>query len=152
MNSKIKKLLYDHCKSHLESRLSNYKNLSDSLYDSLSLETKSSAGDKHETTRAVIQLEREKIGEQIKKVEKDYKLLTKISQNKSYSNVIGLGSVIYTQENQYYLAVSSTPLNYGSKTFYCISSKSPIGLLLLNKKVGGIFEFKGKKNLIIEVL
>ena len=71
-----------------------------------------------------VQLEREKIGEQIKKVEKDYKLLTKISQNKSYSNVIGLGSVIYTQENQYYLAVSSTPLNYGSKTFYCISSKS----------------------------
>ena len=70
MNSKIKKLLYDHCKSHLESRLSNYKNLSDSLYDSLSLETKSSAGDKHETARAVIQLEREKIGEQIKKVEK----------------------------------------------------------------------------------
>ena len=152
MNSKIKKLLYDHCKSHLESRLSNYKNLSDSLYDSLSLETKSSAGDKHETARAVIQLEREKIGEQIKKVEKDYKLLTKISQNKSYSNVIGLGSVIYTQENQYYLAVSSTHLNYGSKTFYCISSKSPIGLLLLNKKVGEIFEFKGKKNLIIEVL
>jgi len=57
MNRTIKTLLFDHCKSFLESKLAAHKNQIDLLYESLYSETKSSAGDKHETGRALIQLE-----------------------------------------------------------------------------------------------
>ena len=49
MNRTIKTLLFDHCKSFLESKLYAYKKSLDLLYESLNSETKSSAGDKHET-------------------------------------------------------------------------------------------------------
>ena len=62
----IKELLYNHCESNIKSRLENYKKRSHELYESLNSETKSSAGDKHETGRAMIQLDREKTGYQIK--------------------------------------------------------------------------------------
>ena len=78
MNKTIKKLLYRHCESSLKCRLIKYKKRSDELYESLNSETKSSAGDKHETGRAMIQLDREKIGQQVKEIEKEFELFSKI--------------------------------------------------------------------------
>jgi hypothetical protein len=79
MNRTIKNLLFDHCKSFLESKLHGYKKSLDLLYESLNSEIKSSAGDKHETGRAMIQLEIEKTGNQLKEVEKNYEYLLKIN-------------------------------------------------------------------------
>ena len=75
MNRTIKTLLFDHCKSFLESKLHGYKKSLDLLYESLNSETKSSAGDKHETTRAMIQIEREKNSNRIKEIESVKKIL-----------------------------------------------------------------------------
>ena len=70
MNRTIKTLLFDHCKSFLESKLHGYKKSLDLLYESLNSEIKSSAGDKHETGRALIQLEIEKNWKSIKRSRK----------------------------------------------------------------------------------
>jgi len=148
MNKKIKELLFNHCKNQIESRLSKYNSRDKELYESLNSETKSSAGDKHETGRAMIQLEREKIGNQIKKIEKEYQLLSKIKINFKSSSVI-LGSVVETEKNQYFISFSTKPLIFKSKTYYCISCKSPIGLLLSKKKRGDSFNFNQN---IIEIL
>ena len=72
MNSKIKELLHSHCESYLKTKLLEYQKRNKELYQSLNSEEKSSAGDKHETGRAMIQLEIEKLGNQIKKIEKEY--------------------------------------------------------------------------------
>ena len=147
----IKELLYNHCESNIKSRLENYKKRSHELYESLNSETKSSAGDKHETGRAMIQLDREKTGYQIKEIENEYKLFSKIKSN-VVLNSVGLGSVVITHENQYYIATSAEAFNYNSKTYYCISIKSPIGSLLIGKKTGDVVVFNDRKIEILDVL
>ena len=147
----IKELLYSHCESSLRCRLINYKKRSDELYESLNSETKSSAGDKHETGRAMIQIDREKTGKQIKEVEKEYELFSKINSN-VVLNSVGLGSVVVSKENQYYIAISAEAFEYNSKTYYCISIKSPIGSLLFGKKTGDIVVFNDRKIEVLEIL
>ena len=147
----IKELLYSHCESSLKCRLISYKKRSDELYESLNSETKSSAGDKHETGRAMIQIDREKTGKQIKEVEKEYDLFSKIN-SKVVLNSAGLGSVVVTKGNQYYIATSAEAFEYDSKIYYCISRKSPIGSLLIEKKTGDVVVFNDRKIEILEIL
>ena len=66
----LKDLLFDHCENNINSKLKNYLKIDQELFKSLNEETKSSAGDKHETTRAMIQIEREKNSNRIKEIER----------------------------------------------------------------------------------
>ncbi len=65
----LKNLLFDHCENLINNKLKNYLKIDQELFKSLNEETKSSAGDKHETTRAMIQIEREKNSNRIKEIE-----------------------------------------------------------------------------------
>ena len=150
MSKRIKKLLYNHCESSIKSRLLNYKKRSKDLYLSLNSETKSSAGDKHETGRAMIQLEIEKIAKQIHEIETEYLLFSKIKTDLFLDNVVN-GSLVITHKNQYYLCVSAEEFNYNSKTYYCISKKSPIGLMLIGKKVGEKILFNKEEIEILKI-
>ena len=147
----IKELLYEHCESYVKSRLNRYKKRSNELFIALNSETKSSAGDKYETGRSMIQLEREKSGEQIKKIEKEHQIFSKIN-TKTTLSCAGLGSVVITGRNRYFISVSAGKYNYNSKIYYCISSKSPIGSLMLGKKVGDLITFNNIDDKILEIL
>jgi transcription elongation GreA/GreB family factor len=151
MNRTIKTLLFDHCKSFLESKLHGYNKSLDLLYESLNSETKSSAGDKHETGRALIQLEIEKTGNQLKDVEKNYEFLLRIN-NVNSLNKISLGSIVVTKANNYYLAVSAKPFAFKNSNYYCISDKSPIGMLLIGKKENEKISFNNSKIQILKII
>ena len=71
----------------------------------MSSETKSSAGDKHETGRAMLQLEMEKAGQQLASVQQMQQTLAKINTLTSSTN-IALGSVIKTSSACYFLSIS----------------------------------------------
>ena len=148
MNIHIKELLYNHCKSYLTSKLSKYQKRNKELYQSLSCEEKSSAGDKHETGRAMIQLEIEKLGNQIKEIELEYDFFLKIN-NKIISTNISIGSIVVTNKNLFYITISAGVFQNNSKKYYCISPKSPIGCLLIGKKINDSFIFNKEK---IEIL
>jgi hypothetical protein len=147
----IKELLYEHCESYFNSRLKRYKKRSNELFIALNSETKSSAGDKHETGRSMIQLEREKSGEQIKNIEKEHQIFSKINKKTTLS-CADLGSVVITGRNRYFISVSAGKYIYNSKIYYCISSKSPIGSLMLGKKVGDLITFNNIDDKILEIL
>jgi len=120
------------------------------LHKDLNSETKSSAGDKHETGRAMIQLELEKLGNQIHKIELNYQRLNTIKDFKTSSSV-GLGSIIFTDKANYYLAVAADSCKINSKVFYCISSQSPIGKLLFGKKINQSIRFNDIESIILEI-
>jgi hypothetical protein len=105
-----------------------------SLQKDLTSETKSSAGDKHEIGRAMIQLEREKLGNQIREIELNYQRLNTIKDVKT-STIISLGSIIFTDKANYFISIAADSCEVNSKVFYCISSQSPIGKLLIGKKI-----------------
>ena len=122
-----------------------------SLQKDLTSETKSSAGDKHETGRAMIQLEREKLGNQIREIELNYQRLNTIKDVKT-STIISLGSLIFTDKANYYVAIAADSCEVNSKVFYCISSQSPIGKLLIGKKINESIMFNNIKSTILEII
>ena len=146
----IKKILSSHCKAYLEKKIEILEQQKKSLQKDLTSEIKSSAGDKHETGRAMIQLELEKLGNQIHKIELNYQRLNTIKDFKT-SNIVSLGSIIFTDKANYYLAVAADSCKINSKVFYCISSQSPIGKLLIGKKTNQSIRFNDIESIILEI-
>ncbi|MEO7284391.1 MAG: 3-oxoacyl-ACP synthase [Gelidibacter sp.] len=150
-NLKIKEQLYKQCVDFVEERLITIQNQIKEIQESLNSETKSSAGDKHETGRAMLQLEREKSGQQLSEVEKLKEALSKIDVTKS-SATIGLGSVVFTSKSNYFMAISAGQLKVGSDKFFAISPNTPIGLLLMGKKADDEIAFREQHFVIKTVL
>ncbi len=116
----------------------------------LESETKSSAGDKHETGRAMLQLEMEKASQQFASISSMREVLRKMDVSKK--NEIGkLGSLIFTNSGIYFLAISIGQININGSDIFVISPSSPIGNLLLGKIKGDIFRFNDKDIKVLEV-
>ena len=146
-----KEVLYNKCQDFLNNRLEGIEKTISDIQNALQSETKSSAGDKHETGRAMLQLEREKAGHQLAELQKLSEILQKIDV-KTTHNSIALGSVVETTESNYFICVSVGEIKLKSKSFYGISAATPMGQLLLSKTVGDEINFRDKTFTITEVL
>lgn len=149
--SLIKTAVYHHCESYLRQKAKGYLSQDQSLLESLDSEGKSSAGDKHETFRAMIQLEREKLAQQRERNDQDIKTLDAL-KNKTTTVHIAPGALVNTSLASYFLAVPADAFSHNDKKIYCISPQSPIGQLLLGKKAGESFSFRGNSIKVLEVL
>ncbi|HUH28248.1 3-oxoacyl-ACP synthase [Gelidibacter sp.] len=147
---KIKQHLYEQCVNFVEDRISKIQNQIKEIQESLMSETKSSAGDKHETGRAMLQLEREKVGQQLAEVEKLKEALSKIDKT-IRSEIIGLGSVVTTSNANYYIAISAGQMTANSQWFFAISPNTPMGLLLMGKRIGDVVVFRDSKFMIVNI-
>jgi len=140
----LKTELYEFCEKYVEERISRLQSSINSMVDSLKAETKSSAGDKHETGRAMIQLEREKLGHQLYEAEKMKQVMSGITTVFKPTHV-GLGSLVITSEGTFFISISAGAYKNGANLVYCISALSPIGKQLLGQSVGDCFDFNQKK-------
>lgn len=133
---------YQFCDSFIENKLNTINKTIKELEESLLSETKSSAGDKHETGRAMLQLEREKIGQQLAEIDEMKTVLNKV-QIDSKTNVVALGSLVYTSQLNYFIAISAGEFTIDNTSFYAISSNTPIGKLLIGKTINDTVLFNG---------
>ncbi len=147
----IKEQLYNECVVFVENRFQTIQNTINEIQVSLTSETKSSAGDKHETGRAMLQLEREKAGNQLAEIQKTRELLSKVNISKT-SKIVGLGSLVYTSNSNYFIAISAGAIKVNDDLFFAISSNTPIGQLLMGKTVGDTIVFRNQKFTIETVL
>ena len=148
----LKNLLYNHCENQINLKLKKYLSIDNELVESLKKETKNSSGDKHETTRAMIQIEREKNGKRIKEIEILKKQLLSIKLIKNNKKKISLGSLVKTNNYNYFIAVSVNKFNFKGNDIYCISQNTPVGKALIGKKVNETFSFNNTKNIIKEII
>ncbi len=147
----IKGNLYKQCLAFLDDRLRTVQNTMSEIQESLLSETKSSAGDKHETGRAMLQLEREKAGNQLAEIQKTGELLSKVNVSKT-GTIVGLGSIVYTSKSNYYIAISVGLITHEKDSFYAISANTPIGRLLVSKTVGDVVRFRDQEFVIKKVI
>ncbi|MDP5081089.1 MAG: GreA/GreB family elongation factor [Winogradskyella sp.] len=147
----LKDKLYQQCQFFLNKRLEAIQNNISDIQNSLESETKSSAGDKHETARAMLQIDREKAGHQLADIEKQQEILNKINLNSTFQN-IAFGSLVYTTQFNYFIAISAGEIAIENKKYYAISSGTPIAQLLLSKQVGDSIQFRDSKFTITEIL
>lgn len=146
----IKQQLYKACEDFLNKRLEVIQMTISDIQNSLQSETKSSAGDKHETGRAMLQLEREKAGHQLAEVQKLNEILHKIKLEIHHQSV-ALGSVVYSTQSNYFIAISAGEITINNDKFYAISPSTPMAKLLLSKTVGDCIEFRDTKFIIKEI-
>ena len=145
-----KKQLYKTCLSNIEKRIQTAQEALEAAIAAGNDETKSSAGDKHETGRAMLQLEREKLGAQLAEAEKMQALLHKV-RAQTISKSIGLGALVLTTGHCYFLSVSAGELTHEGQKVYCISPATPIGKLVFGKVEGDSFTFLNKEYKILTV-
>jgi transcription elongation GreA/GreB family factor len=148
-DQKIK--LHRKCLEIAEQKVNELSIIIQETQDAANNETKSSAGDKHETGRAMAQLETEKLSKQLSEALKIEQTLTQTNPNTEHQKV-GLGSLITTNNGIFYLSVSLGKLTLNELTYFIISPASPIGKLLTGLTINASFSFNGKRYQINKII
>lgn len=121
----------------------------DSISDAKFNETKSSAGDKFETSREMMQQEEDKLSANLKQLLLQQKELDLIKIKPE--NRVNIGALVSSNLGLYMIAVGLGKVNFNNKTFYVISPISPVGKLLLSKKVGDLITFNSRNIQILNI-
>ena len=148
--SSIKVKLHDRCVQQVNQRISHIEEAMRNAQASANEETKSSAGDKYETGRAMMHLEKEKLSSQLQEVSKMKMALDQINPEKKQVSV-ELGSLVLTSAAKYFIAVSLGQIKIDGVAYFAISPASPIGRSMFGKAKGEAFEFAGKQVQILEI-
>ena len=138
----VKSSLFELCEDFVKTKYTLTVDIIESNRKALEQESKSTAGDKHETGRAMLHLEMEKASQQLQVVERMKEVLQRI-QPSSVSRQIKLGSLVRTNKGTYYLSISAGQLEANGQYYYAVSTQSPIGKLLLGKNAGEEILFNG---------
>lgn len=132
---------------HLQEQLEALQAQMNLLNNSIANETKSSAGDKYETSREMINQEINQIGNQIQNIRDQQGLMTKLNFDEKKQTC--LGAIFATSKSIFCWSVSAGKISFQGDNIMCISSQSPFAQTCHDKMVG---EKVGMANLETEVL
>ena len=121
------------------------------LQNSAANETKSTAGDKHETALAMLQMEQAQLGKKMDVLQQYLLELNSIELDKKQETVKH-GSLIKTTDCYFYISAALGKINIEGEVVYAISIKSPLGNLFLGKKVKDSVSFNNTNYTILELL
>jgi len=121
------------------------------LQGAANTDTKSSMGDKYETSREMTAIELEKLNGQKLQYLNQLKTLDQIKKTEP-KYTVQLGSLVITSRGDYYLSLALGPVEVEEHSVIVISPNSPVGQLFLNKSVGTRLEFRGQSFVITGIL
>jgi transcription elongation GreA/GreB family factor len=147
----IKQKLLSLCHSFIEERIASAKTAIQMAQSSANEETKSSAGDKYETGRAMAQLEIEKGTVQLSEAWKQKQVLDQLPLDTD-SGVVYLGSLVFTNQGNYYLSIPAGKMEMDGIVYYAVSPASPIGAILIGLNKGTTVTFNSKEIVIEKII
>lgn len=145
-----KQHLLAHCLTLVEETISGLNAHMHELIRDAENDSKSTAGDKHETGRAMMQLAREQLGKQLLEAEHKRASLSRIDGQAKHSQ-IAEGSLVTTSDNILFIAAPIGKIRFEEKDVFVITVQSPLGKLLLGKKAGDIVSFNQRNITILHV-
>lgn len=148
--SSERKQLIDYCTAFIENQINHVQTVINSAKESAQNESKSSAGDKHETGKSLMQLEQENNAMLLHNMMKQ-KPAIKMLESFTGSDTVKMGSIIETNNGVYFIGIGVGLVNLESKSYFIISPSAPVGKLLTGKKRGDTVTFNGKEIQIFEV-
>ncbi len=150
LNSDFKLKVHQACGKVVLEKRKLFSQQLDSARLSANSETKSSAGDKHETGRALAQLEQENLAKQFGFLER---LESDLSQLKSYliSEKVEKGALVKTDKMTLYFGVALGEIKVENNAVFAISTASPIGKIALGKTIGESFVVNGNNYIINQI-
>ena len=145
-----KQIIINACHDYFRNKINSLNVIINEVNESANSESKSSAGDKHETAKAMMQLEREKLGTQLKEAEEQLAEFEKINFNKTFQK-IDQGNLIQTDKGYFFIAGSVGKLIVDSQTVFVISNKSPLAIKFSGQKQSDTVLFNDVAYLIISI-
>lgn len=133
----------------LNQRIKSSQAAIDSAIESRNTATKSTAGDKHETGRALMQTEIDNQKKQLANSMLLKSTLTQIPFNNS--ETIGFGSLLETNHGFFYLSVSLGKIKFSGREYFTISPATPLAQAFIGVVAGDIVSFQGRSYEILSV-
>jgi hypothetical protein len=98
-------------------------------------ETKSTAGDKHETALAMVQIEQANMRKQMEQTHTEIAIVQKLTATNT-SNIVLNGSVVKTNLGCFYISAGIGKATIDGQLVIAISPTSPLGIQLMGTTVG----------------
>jgi hypothetical protein len=144
----FKKKLQQHCVGIIEERIAANIALMNSAQEAANSESKSSAGDKYETSRAMNHLQKDMYASQLAANRRELAALMNINCG-SIATVIGNGSYVQTKKAGFFIAAGLGKITMDGITVYLLSPQAPISQVLFSKSTSDSFLFN-KEQLVID--
>lgn len=145
-----KKEIIEYCRVLISEKLDELKSQVNELMNDAESDSKSSAGDKHETARAMMQLEQEKLNRQISEFQKQEEALNTIRTDVE-SDEVRVGSLVKTDKGTILIAVPIGKVMITNESCMVVSPISPIGQALIGLKVKSKMEINGNSFKILSI-
>lgn len=142
----LKRAVHEQCLALLAQRITDMQVEVDSLRTSES-DTKSSAGDKHETGRAMAQLEIEKHLSSIALARDMVASLERLDPDQHSTKAV-LGALVATDTGRYYIAVPFGRIRAKEMDVHVISPQAPLALAFARTPIGGTARFNGADHIM----
>lgn len=146
----MKKQVVKAIEKELEERLNMATQTYNDALESRNNDTKSSAGDKYETSRAMMQQEMDNAEISIHQVKVFQNELNRLPLKEDSESVIS-GSLVETNTGIYFLGLSLGKIVVNNHIVYAISTASPLGKLLLKRKVGDFIDLNNAQQKILKI-
>lgn len=150
MNS-TKQDYIDSCILFLKGKIKGINGIMNETQSSANSDTKSSAGDKHETSRAMAHLENERLGRQLEVLNLQLETIFSIKPD-SINSKITIGSIVQCEEFTFFISTGLGKLKLQEETFFAVAKESPIGKDLISKEVGDSILVGNKVQTILDIL
>ena len=122
--------------SLLVQQLNEVEDQLQSIAESKSQETKSSAGDKFETARAMMQREEEKLNGQYLRIRQQLDQLKVYSQQSNHSDSVQVGRLVICDQASFFIGLPVGKIAVESDFVFAVSTDAPLGKLLIGKCIG----------------
>ena len=129
----LKQKIYNHYLQLVNDKINQLQKVLVDLKESGANETKSTAGDKHETALAMLQIEQANVRSQLKEVQQQLAALQKINPVLSPAIIVN-GSLIKTDKGYLFISIAGGKATIEELVVMAISPQSPLGQLLLQVK------------------
>jgi hypothetical protein len=150
MEPSLKSTLHELCLQQVNKRIATAKEAMDAAQAAANNEGKSSAGDKYETGRAMMQLERDQHARLLAEALKLRQALDKLEITRHHEQVQP-GSLLHTDAGNFFIAVSLGKLALEGKEYMAISPLTPLAASLMGLRQNDSSVFNNKKIRILEL-
>ena len=138
-----KKNIRDGFEDFLRKKVSAIEEELKAIRESAAAETKSSMGDKYETSREMMMQERNRLGSQINVLTDQLAALKMIDVEKNYSEV-SYGCMVHTDNAFFFISAAIGQLKVEDQVFFAISGEAPLAKAMMGRKEGDSFSFNKK--------
>jgi hypothetical protein len=137
--------------SRIQARLDDLKSAILIAQESRNGEEKSSAGDKYETGRAMVQIELENLGKQVALVEKQLLDLNRWNKKPASATAVGGHLLHFRGKPSIFLGPSLGLIQTEGMAFMAVSISAPLGQRILGMKAGESRNFNGVEYVLEEL-